>query len=161
VTTSVHLCSNCVLRIVRRLQKRFESDSLRISVNLEDFLVDYDSYILDGSSGCYSANRRIVFDPHGNAYPCSLSAYPGDDTGCGMTRFFDANIHRFSQFSDLWRAVEHCISQLHESSCASCFVADRYLNNYVEKLRKDRDIGLPIEEQLFASVRCQSRQNAR
>lgn len=163
--TPVHACSHwssaepppeyldprVVLPAVLDIRDDLETPTFQVLVNKEDFDLDYSAYTADNRSPCYSANRRLVIDAQGNAFPCPLTAYPHSGTGHGRVDIYNANIMHYANFHDLWNAVASGIRSLHARSCATCYIADRYLNNYVARLASDRSVGIPISSQVFAT----------
>lgn len=138
-------------KMLRRIQDiTLSRSSFVINVNSEDFLVGYDDYVRNNRSPCYSANRKIVIDALGYVYPCALHSYPGVD-GHGISPGEAINIRDFSAFADLWRVHAPVISHYHAKPCANCYIADRYINNFVSRLAEDdRSGNLALAVSLFS-----------
>lgn len=134
-----------------RLQAlRPSRSSFAININLEDFSASYDAYVSDNRSPCYSSSRKIVIDALGYVYPCALHSYPRPDTGLGISQGDPINIRDHPTFGELWSRHASVIAHYHASPCPNCYVADRYINNFIARLADDdRNGDLPLVRTLF------------
>lgn len=139
------------IELLRRIGRiKPSGSSFSINVNSEDFLLGYDDYLKDNRSPCFSASRKIVIDALGYVYPCALHSYPGPE-GRGISLGDPINIRDFEKFSELWKQHAPTISHYHAKPCTNCYIADRYINNFVSRLAQDDQDGtLALALDLFA-----------
>jgi MoaA/NifB/PqqE/SkfB family radical SAM enzyme len=105
-------------------------------INREDFSIDYEAFLRDNRAPCFSSRRKPVIDPGGQVYPCALLSYP-KERSVPNSEPYDCNIADFPTLRGLWQALAPQRHLLFNNPCSTCYVADRYINNFAQKIAAD------------------------
>ncbi len=142
-----------LLQQLDALKLVFSDNSFEVLWNQEDFLITSERVEFNAGAGCYSCFRKLVISAAGGVHPCPLKAYATSEGSHGIQLLPEGRtILDYPNFQDMWSATLAKRQVLVDSACEACFIADRYLNNCVQRLHRDYNRGVRLHEHPLAKT---------
>lgn len=144
---------------LENIRKKYERDpEFNLEIRFEDFNKDRNLFGKDSKirrpTRCWRAEYKTVFNPFGANIACCYTAHPGYEKMWGQNFILnpDETIYNASSFKDYWMrddVIKRRTKEILASKCKACLMADRAINNAVEKVKDDFEFGIPLDAQPF------------